>query len=282
MVIEADSLVERAGFSGIGSGNVFRCWKPRGMGVPPVRGSALVAMFILQTGGTPVLPEFPSPTPLPFPFMPEDTDSIDLALDSCLAHASADGILLREMLDRLGRSSFCFAALLLAVPFVQPFSLGPFTMMAAVATMIIGWQMGTGKEKPVLPQAAARLLIHGKGWVRVLQLCKRLLSFCRRFTRVRRSSWVSGAKGERFVGWLIFVGGALIAVPMANLPFNDTLPAFMVIFACIGWLEKDGLMVIVSIAWGIATLLYFTAVLVALWLFGSQVSTWIGKIPFFH
>ena len=84
------------------------------------------------------------------------------------------------------------------------------------------------------------------------------------------SSWVSGSKGERFVGWLIFSGGALIAVPAANLPFNDTLPALMVIFACIGWLERDGLMVVVSLAWGAATFLYFTALIVALYFFGAQ------------
>ena len=213
--------------------------------------------------------------------MSKEPDSIDLALDSCLAHASAGGILLREMLERLGRSSFCFAALLLAVPFVQPFSLGPFTMMAAVALMIIGWQMGKGKSRPVLPQAAARLMIHGKGWVGVLRFCKRLLAFCRRFTRARMSSWVSGSRGERFVGWLIFTGGALIAVPAANLPLNNTLPALMVIFACVGWLERDGLMVVVSLAWGVATLLYFAAVIVALLFFGTQVWAWIGQFsPF--
>ena len=214
--------------------------------------------------------------------MSKEPDSIDLALDNCLAHASAEGIALTEMLDRLGRSSFCFAALLLAVPFIQPFSLGPFTMMAAIGIMIIGWQMGTGKEKPELPDASARLMIHGKGWVGVLQFCKRLLAFCRRFTRVRMSSWVSGSKGERFVGWLIFAGGALIAVPAANLPFNDTLPALMVIFACIGWLEGDGLMLVVSLAWGAVTVLYFTALIVALYFFGSQVWAWIGHFSLFR
>jgi hypothetical protein len=208
--------------------------------------------------------------------MPNESDSIDRALDDCLAHATANGILLGEMLDRLGRSSFCFAALLLAVPFVQPFSLGPFTMMSAIAQMIIGWQMGTGTEKPALPRASARLMIHGKGWVGVLRFCKRLLAFCRKFTRVRKSSWVSGSKGERLVGWLIFAGGALIAVPAANLPFNNTLPALMVVFACIGWLERDGLMIIASLAWGAATLLYFAAVLAALYFFGARVWAWVA------
>ncbi|MCX6970432.1 MAG: exopolysaccharide biosynthesis protein [Verrucomicrobia bacterium] len=214
--------------------------------------------------------------------MPNEPDSLDQALDDCLRHASSEGILLRDMLERLGRSSFCFAALLLAVPFVQPFSLGPFTMMAAIALMIIGWQMGTGKSKPVLPQASAKLSIHGKGWVGVLRFCKRLLAFCRKFTRVRMPSWVSGAKGERFVGWLILAGGALIAVPAANLPFNNTLPALMVIFACVGWLERDGLMVMVSLAWGVATLLYFAAVIVALLFFGTQVWAWIGHFSIFR
>lgn len=147
--------------------------------------------------------------------------------------------------------------------------------------MIVGWQMGTGRQKTALPKAAANLRIHGKGWVGALRFCKGLLAFCRKFTRVRLPSWVSGEKGERFVGWLILAGGALLAVPVANLPFNNSLPALMIVFACIGWLEKDGLMVIVSLAWGIATLLYFTAVAVALIFFGTQVWAWIAHFSFF-
>lgn len=207
-------------------------------------------------------------------------DSIDHALDECLSHASGQGILLGDMLARLGRSSFCFAALLLAVPFVQPFSLGPLTMIGGLTFMAVGWQMGTGRSRPALPTRAAALRIHGKGWVTVLAFCKRILSFCRRFTRPRLSNWVAGEQGERFVGWLIFVGGALLAVPLATIPFNNTLPALMIVFACVGWLERDGLMVVVSLAWGAATLLYFAAIAIALIFFGTQVWAWIGKLPF--
>lgn len=213
--------------------------------------------------------------------MPNDPDSLDHALDNCLEHALSGGILLGEMMDRLGRSSFCFVALLLAVPFVQPFSLGPLTMIGGVTFMIVGWQMGTGRQRPVLPARAAKLNIHGKGWVAVLRFCKRLLAFCRKFTGIRFSRWVSGDKGEKIVGWLIFAGGALLAVPVANLPFNNTLPALMIVFACVGWLEKDGLMVIVSLAWGIATLVYFIAVATALIFFGAQVWAWFGRFSLF-
>jgi hypothetical protein len=56
----------------------------------------------------------------------------------------------------------------------------------------------------------------------------------------------------------------------------------MVVFACIGWLEKDGLMVVVSLFWGAATVLYFLAIGIALLFFGSTVWAWIAKIPLFH
>ncbi len=209
------------------------------------------------------------------------TASIHEALRDCHTLAAGEGVTISETLDRLGRAGFCFAALLLAAPFIQPFSLGPLTMIGGVTFMIIGWQMGTGRPHPVLPKKAAEMRIHGKGWVGVLGFCLRLLEFCRKFTRVRCESWVSGEKGERLVGWLILAGGTLLAVPMASLPLNNTLPALMIVFACVGWLERDGLMVIVSLAWGIATLIYFTLVAIALILFGSKVFTWIGALwPF--
>jgi len=207
--------------------------------------------------------------------------AVESALEECLTRAQTDGVTLGEMLEKLGRAGFCFAALLLAVPFIQPFSLGPLTMIGGVTFMVIGWQMGMGKPNPALPKAARNLMIHGKGWVGVLTFCQKILTFCRKFTSARMEGWVAGEKGERFVGWLILAGGALLAVPMASLPLNNTLPAFMILCACIGWLERDGLMVIVSLAWGIATLIYFTLVALALIFFGKQIFTWIGAFwPF--
>ena len=207
--------------------------------------------------------------------------AVESAIRECLAHAAAEGVTLGEMLERLGRAGFCFAALLLAVPFIQPFSLGPLTMIGGVTFMVLGWQMGTGRPNPVLPKAARELKIHGKGWVRVLEFCLRILEFCRRCTKVRREHWVAGERGERLVGWLILVGGALLAVPMASIPLNNTLPAFMIVFACIGWLERDGLMVIVSLAWGVATMVYFALIGIALIFFGQQIFAWVGSLwPF--
>ena len=149
---------------------------------------------------------------------------IDLALDHCTEHARGEGIALSEAITCIGSNSFCFAAFLLAVPFVQPVPLGPLTVICG-------------------------------------------------------ASFISGDRGQRLVGWLILIGGALLAIPVANLPLNNFFPALMIIFACLGWLERDGLMILVSIAWGVVTIIYFALVTLALVFFGKQVLEWLNFFP---
>ena len=203
------------------------------------------------------------------------TGSVDEALEDCLRHAAAEGITLQEAMERLGPASFCFVSLLLAIPFLQPVPLGFYTMASGVTFIAAGWQMAHGHATPTLPALMRNSRIHGAGWLAGLRLCQRLLRFCRKFTKPRRESWVGGEGGTRRVGWLIFIGGALLTIPAANLPFNNTLPALMIIFAAIAWLERDGLMIFASLAWGALTLLYFLVVGTVLWFFSAQIFAWL-------
>ena len=212
-----------------------------------------------------------------FPDLPQDT-GIDHALEYCIARAETDGIPLEEALARLGPASFCFICLLLAIPFVQPLPLGPYTTISGVTFIAAGWQMSRGHAAPSLPKALRHTRIHGKAWITVLRVCQKLLAFCRRFTRPRFQNWVSGDAGTRFIGRLILIGGTLLAVPVATLPFNNTLPALMIIFAVIAWLERDGLMIFISFFWGGLTLIYFAVVITALLFFGDKVFTWIKSL----
>ncbi len=203
---------------------------------------------------------------------PED---IDASLRECIKRAEGDGIDLSEALVRLGPASFCFVCLLLSVPFIQPFSLGPYNMASGLTFMAAGWQMTRGYDTPRLPKAMRHARLHGRTWVVILGLCQKTLRVCRRFTKPRWQSWVVGRAGERLVGWLILIGGFLLAIPVAHLPLNNTLPALMILSAAIAWLEKDGLFIFISLAWGVASLLYFVVIGTVIWLFGSQITAWI-------
>lgn len=199
------------------------------------------------------------------------------ALDDCALRAgTTEGLTLGQAVDELGGSSFCFVCILAASPFLQPMSLGPFTMASGGVLMAIGWQMVQGASQLALPVKVRSFTMRGALWVRVLSFCRKLLRFLSRFTKPRLSRWVDGEQGSKNMGWLIFLGGALLAVPFGSLPFNNTLPALMALFAAIAWLERDGAMALLSIAWGILTLAYFgIAAWLVFWL-GGKAFAWFG------
>jgi len=204
--------------------------------------------------------------------------SIDAALAACITQAEADGIGLEETLEKLGPASFCFVCLLLALPFLQPVPLGPYTLASGVTFIAAGWQMMHGRRSPLLPAAMRQIRLHGKGWITTLKMCQRTLSLGRKITRRRHEVWVTGRAGEKLVGWLILVGGLLLVVPVANLPFNNTFPALMILFASLAWLERDGLMVIFSLISGVLSAAYFIGVGLLLWFFGAQVFAWFRSL----
>ncbi len=204
-----------------------------------------------------------------------ECSSIDAALSECITRAESDGIALEEALENLGPASFCFVCLLLAMPFLQPIPLGPYTMASGITFIACGWQMVQGRQIPLLPNAMRDARLHGRGWVMALRLCQRVLRFGRKFTRRRQEARVSGRAGERLVGWFIAGGGVLLAIPAANLPFNNIFPALMIICASLAWLERDGVLIVVSLIFGVLSVAYFVVIGLVLWYFGTEIFVWI-------
>lgn len=185
------------------------------------------------------------------------------------------GVTLGGLVARLEEASFCFLAILLAVPFFQPFSLGPLTMASGIVFITIGWQMAAGRSIPTLPTKVLACSINGRAWLHAIRFCENLLRWLSRFTRPRITRIIDGPSGSRLTGWLILIGGILLAIPFANLPLNNTFPALMIFFAALAWLERDGLATCVSLFWGAVTLLYFAAAGWLLWKFGSTALNWL-------
>lgn len=201
--------------------------------------------------------------------------TIDAALADSIHHAENDGISLEAVLERLGPASFCFACLLLSVPFLQPIPLGPYSMAGGITFIACGWQMALGRKTPLLPKRMKAARLHGKGWVVALRLCQRLLGWGRKITRRRKEEWVSGRAGEKIVGGCILAAGALLALPAMQLPLNNFFPALAIVFAALAWLERDGFMLVLSAVAMALSVAYFVTVGLLFWFFGEQIFAWI-------
>lgn len=58
---------------------------------------------------------------------------------------------------------------------------------------------------------------------------------------------------------MIAAAGALISLPLAGIPFNNSLPALAVVFVTLGELEEDGLMLVAALSALVLTVVYFAA-----------------------
>jgi len=202
-------------------------------------------------------------------------DALIGLLTECVERAEHEPLSLGAVLDRLEQSSFGLVALILCLPFLQPLTLGPLSSLGGLVLASLGWQMIQGREKPWLPQRIYQIEPGLKTWKALLGVSKWLVKLLSRITRVRLTRWTDGRRGMRISGGLIALGGVLLAIPMPIAPFNNTLPALAMIFGAVAILERDGLMILVSIFWQTATVAYFTLIFTLFFVLGSGAVDWI-------
>jgi hypothetical protein len=186
------------------------------------------------------------------------------AFAACRDMAEARSLTLGEAFERLKESGFVFICVLQALPFLQPVTLGPIATALGLSLAILGWQMARGRPSPWLPAKVSAWAPSPVVWRRLFGTAGKVLGFCRRFTRRRRTAWVTGERGRRIGGLLIASAGLLISLPLAGIPFNNALPAMTVVFVALGELEEDGLMLVAATGTLVLTVLYFTALAVLL------------------
>ena len=179
---------------------------------------------------------------------------------------------LGEALDTLDQAGYALIALIMVLPFVQPIPLGPLTVAGGFAFAALGWQMWSGHDSPVLPKKIRDVAMSEKTWGILVKVCLKIMGFCRTFTKPRYTELVTNRRGQKIGGFILVSAGLLMAIPfIVPLPFNNMLPAFAILFFCIGELEDDGLMVFVSFGWLIVTVVYFTLFFFGLYYLGGEV-----------
>jgi hypothetical protein len=223
----------------------------------------------------PVRSPAPGAVAVPLP-VPADAAAVVHRLREIAERARDERLTFAQAVERLGPSSFAVLALVLAAPFLQPIPVGPLATVGGLALVAVGWQMFRRAPAVELP-AKVRDLSPGRcGWASIHRVVQGAVALGGRLGRGRWSHWTAGASGDRRIGLLVLVGGLLIAVPFVALPFNNTLPALGIAAAALARLRNDGRMLVVSVLWMKATLVYFAVVIWGIVLLGARGLAWLS------
>lgn len=172
------------------------------------------------------------------------------------ARFPGERISLGEMAEAFGDRAFGLLILLLLLPSLLP---GMATVFG-LPVLILGVQMGLGRQVPKLPGFLARQSIRREDLLRLSGASSKWLKRVEQIVKPR-PGWFTGPGGDRLFGWLTAYVALMLILPG---PGTNGPPAFGNIIMALGLVESDNR----TIGWGVlvtvAGCAFATAILGAL------------------
>lgn len=172
-------------------------------------------------------------------------------LDRCSAENKTEEgeeqITLKALITALDERAFGFGILILALPCAIPFLYG-VPQIVALPMLALAAQLAVGREHPWLPSALGARKVSVKSLQKVLDRTRSTLGLIEKLC-APRLRFLSDGVGAQIVGALMLIPAASILVP---LPLTNSTPAVGVGVAAVGLLERDGLLILLGLALGIA------------------------------
>jgi hypothetical protein len=158
-----------------------------------------------------------------------------------LAHTMEDEITIGDLIDQLSDRGFGLVQLILALPVCIPFLWG-IPQAVSIPMLFIALQIVLGRHALWLPKKARVRTISKPA---MLNMAKRAQKYVGWFEALARPRMIFLTRGlpERFFGILMAVFCISILVP---IPGTNTVPGIGVAIQSIGFLERDGLLVLLG------------------------------------
>lgn len=191
---------------------------------------------------------------------------------SALVVGPADDVLpLRALLDGLGRSMFGMLLFIATLPAFLPIP-GVAGALSGPLVSLVGLQLVLGLRRPWLPGFVARRGPRRGTLARFEHRISPWLLRLEHLVRPRLVALIDHRLATMFTGVLLVLLGVLLALP---IPFTNYLFGVLLLAYALALLERDGALLLVSWAAGIAAIAFFGVAGGAL---AALATEWLGRI----
>ena len=170
----------------------------------------------------------------------------------------AEGVSLAEIRDFFGQDGLLLLTVFLTIPFMVPISIPGVSTVFGAAILLIGISRLLGRnlwlpkrfEQRVLPAEKLRAGLN-QG-----------LKFFHQLERLTHPRRLKNLTSDRVRGTMnnlsLIIGAVLLMMPFGFVPFSNTLPGLALLLLAIGFLQRDGLFILLGHLVNLATIMYFT------------------------
>jgi hypothetical protein len=183
--------------------------------------------------------------------------SLREAVLKLLEISKPNGLSVQNMIQAFGSRSHAFLILFFSLPFIQPLPMFGLSTPLGLGIALLGVLMAM-KKSPWLPKRFAQKIIP----FNLIQSCcntlAKILGKTEKLIKPRLDHWVNLRTTKILDGFLIALFGVLLALPLP-IPFSNSVPAYFLVMNAIGWLERDGVVLILSYIIAIFGIIFFFA-----------------------
>lgn len=181
-----------------------------------------------------------------------------------------DRITLHDLIHAFGLRAFGLAILVFALPNGIPAPIAPgLSAVLGAPLALLAAQMLFGLDHPWFPQSWGERSYRRADVAKLLRPAIPVLEKIERYVKPRHAR-LTGRRGRRLIGGIVLWNALLLSLP---IPFGNLLPAWAIILAAFGQVERDGVLVIASLAASVVAtgwvwFLVDTSVSILQWMFG--------------
>ena len=189
----------------------------------------------------------------------EVLEPISADIHSLLDVAKGQPMSLAQIEAHLKDRGYALLVLFLAAPFPIP-NIPGLSVPFGIAIMLIGIAFMV-RRRPRLPDFILRKKVAFSTLEKVIPFVARLMQRLERHMKPRLRFLIAGPVMTSLTGLSIVSGGFFLALPLP-IPLTNGPPALSIIFLIVGMLCRDGLMILIGHALGIAAWAYL-----AMWIY---------------
>jgi len=171
------------------------------------------------------------------------------------AHFAGQALCLGEIVLHLKGRAYLLLIILLSLPFLTPIPLPGLSTPFGALIALIALRLSLG-QKPWIPQWIQRREVPQNLFGKVLSVTTRIVSWLERFLRPRQLWAVEGAVPRAAHCVLMFIAALALMLPLP-IPLTNSFPAWTILLAAGGLLERDGVAILAAYIVFALGVLYF-------------------------
>jgi len=181
------------------------------------------------------------------------TEKIGIAI----AELPEGGVTLARIRDLIGNEGLMLLTAFLTIIFLVPVSIPGVSTVFGGAILLISIQRLLGRPLWLPRKLEQREVSSDKlrgAFERGLRWFKKL----EKISRPQRMPWLTRGRAMNFINnAALILGAVLLMAPFGLIPFSNTLPAVAILFLAIGFLQRDGVCILLGHLSNLATIIYF-------------------------